>query len=137
VIQGAALVTGAGDRLGRAMAVRLAEMGLDVAVHYGTNKAGAEETVRLIERAGQTACVLQADLTDMDQAEALVDQAVASMGQLSVLINNASVFEYDNLSTATRESWSRHINFPPNGFKPPASSRSASANLSLIFSPEL
>jgi NAD(P)-dependent dehydrogenase (short-subunit alcohol dehydrogenase family) len=110
VIQGAALVTGAGDRLGRAMAVRLAEMGLDVAVHYGTNKAGAEETVRLIERAGQTACVLQADLTDMDQAEALVDQAVASMGQLSVLINNASVFEYDNLSTATRESWSRHIN---------------------------
>ena len=66
----AALVTGAGDRLGRAMAVRLGQLGYAVAVHYARSDAGASETVAAIEAAGGKAVALQADLLDMDQAGA-------------------------------------------------------------------
>lgn len=110
MITGAALVTGASDRLGRAMAVRLGELGFDVAAHYATNKMGAEETAALIGKTGQRSATLQADLTDLDQAEALMSRAVEAVGPITVLINNASIFEYDNLSTATRDSWARHMN---------------------------
>lgn len=105
----AALVTGAGDRLGRAMALKLGDLGYDVAVHFAQSQKGAEETVAQLEAAGVQATALQADLLDLDQTEALVDRAVSALGPLSVLINNASIFEYDNLETATRETWDRHL----------------------------
>ncbi|MEM6596302.1 MAG: SDR family oxidoreductase [Pseudomonadota bacterium] len=106
----AALVTGAGGRLGRAMALHLAELGHRVAVHFAGSEAGAAETVALIEAAGGRAVALQADLLDMDQAEALVGRASEALEMpLTVLINNASIFEYDTLETATRESWDRHM----------------------------
>lgn len=106
----AALVTGAGDRLGRAMAVKLAEMGHDVAVHYASSAQGAAETVAMIEAAGGRGVALQTNLLDMDQTELLVGKACDALGgPLSVLINNASVFEHDTIETATRDSWDRHI----------------------------
>jgi NAD(P)-dependent dehydrogenase (short-subunit alcohol dehydrogenase family) len=106
----AALVTGAGDRLGRAMAVRLGQLGYAVAVHYARSDAGASETVAAIEAAGGKAVALQADLLDMDQAEALVGRAVDALGlPLTCLINNASIFEHDTIETATRTSWERHM----------------------------
>ncbi|MEM7473253.1 MAG: SDR family oxidoreductase [Pseudomonadota bacterium] len=106
----AALVTGAGSRLGRAMAVRLGERGYKVAVHYAGSEAGAAETVNLIEAAGGTGVALQADLLSMDAAEALVGRAAQALGvPLTVLINNASIFEYDTIETATRDSWARHM----------------------------
>lgn len=106
----AALVTGAGDRLGRAMAVRLGELGYKVAVHYAKSDAGAAETVAMIEAVGGTAVALRADLVDMDQAESLIGRAVDALGvPLTCLINNASIFEHDTIETATRNSWERHI----------------------------
>ncbi|MEM9317818.1 MAG: SDR family oxidoreductase [Pseudomonadota bacterium] len=105
----AALVTGAGHRLGQAIAVALAKAGLDIAVHYANSAKGAEETVALVEAEGRRAVALQADLLDLDATEALVPQARDAVGPLRVLINNASIFEYDTLETATRESWDRHI----------------------------
>lgn len=108
--KGAALVTGAGDRLGRAMSVKLAEMGFDVAVHYGRNSEGAEETAALVRAKGQRAIICQADILDMDATEALVPHVTKALGELTVLINNASIFEYDTVKSATRESWTRHIN---------------------------
>ncbi|MEM9755610.1 MAG: SDR family oxidoreductase [Pseudomonadota bacterium] len=105
-----ALVTGAGHRLGRAMAVALAEDGHDVAVHYASSAAGAEETVAEITALGRRAVALQADLLDHAATEALVPRAAEALGApLSVLINNASIFEYDTLATATADSWDRHI----------------------------
>lgn len=109
MIKGAALVTGAGDRIGRAIAVRLAELGFDVAIHYGRSAEGAAETARLVEAAGTRAVTLQADLLDLDATEALVGRAVEAVGPLSVLINNASIFEHDTIATATRASWARSI----------------------------
>ncbi|MEM9523131.1 MAG: SDR family oxidoreductase [Pseudomonadota bacterium] len=105
-----ALVTGAGRRLGRAMALKLAELGYDVAVHYATSSKDAEETVAAIVAMGRRAVALRADLLDEDQTAALVPRAATALGDaLNVLVNNASIFEYDSLLTATRESWDRHI----------------------------
>lgn len=105
-----ALVTGAGKRLGREMAVYLAGRGHDVALHYVTSGAEAEETAAAIRDLGARAVTLQADLLDEDALAPLVGQATEALGgPLTCLVNNASIFEYDNLASATRESWDRHF----------------------------
>lgn len=105
-----ALITGAGKRLGRAMALYLADRGFDVAVHYASSADEAEEVAELIRAKGQQACTVQADLLNEDETQALNDAAIAGIGgPLTVLINNASIFEYDNIETATRDSWDRHL----------------------------
>ena len=105
-----ALVTGAGGRLGQAMAIYLAGRGFDVAVHYASSSTGAEDTVAAVEAAGQRAVALQADLLDDAQTEALFDAACKTLGgPVTCVVNNASIFEYDTLETATRGSWDRHM----------------------------
>ncbi len=107
---GKALVTGAGNRLGRAMALYLGQRGHDVAVHYATSKDAAEEVAGEIRAMGRVATALQADLTDEDQMKALGPAAAKALGgPLTVLVNNASIFEHDRLATATRDSWDRHL----------------------------
>ncbi|MCR8724291.1 SDR family oxidoreductase [Frigidibacter sp. ROC022] len=105
-----ALVTGAARRLGRAMALALAEDGWDVAVHYAGSAAEAAATVAEIRAMGRRAEALQADLLDEDAARQLVPRAVRALGgPLTLLVNNASIFEHDTIRTATDESWQRHI----------------------------
>lgn len=105
-----ALVTGAGKRLGRAMALCLAGRGYDVAVHYATSQDEAEAVVAEIVGLGRKAAALQADLLDENQTSALMGHAAKALdGPITVLVNNASIFDYDNIATATRESWDRHI----------------------------
>ena len=108
--KGRALVTGAAKRLGRAMALSLARGGHDVAVHYATSRDDAEDLVAQITAMGRRAVALQADLLEGAACDALVGRAVAGLGgPLTVLVNNASIFEYDNIESATRESWDRHF----------------------------
>lgn len=105
-----ALVTGAGRRLGREMALYLASRGHDVAVHYATSAQDAQNVVDAITAMGRRATALQADLLDEAQTETLIPRAAAALGgPLTVLVNNASIFDYDTLHTATRSSWDRHI----------------------------
>ena len=104
-----ALVTGAARRLGRAMALYLAARGHDVAVHHATSAEEAEAVAAEIRALGRKAVTLEADLLDEAQVEALVPRAIAALGPLTVLVNNASIFEYDRIDTATRQSWDRHI----------------------------
>jgi len=105
-----ALVTGAGKRLGREMAIYLADRGYDVAVHYSSSAAGAQEVVTQIEAMGGHAVAVQADLLQLDAMEDLLPTAAAELGgPISCLINNASIFEYDNIETATRTHWDRHM----------------------------
>ncbi len=105
-----ALVTGSGIRLGRAMALYLARRGYDVAVHYASSRAPAEETVAEVQAMGCKSVALQADLLDEAQVQALLPRAVEALGgPITCLVNNASVFEYDNIRTATRQSWDRHL----------------------------
>jgi NAD(P)-dependent dehydrogenase (short-subunit alcohol dehydrogenase family) len=105
-----ALVTGAGKRLGRAMALYLAERGYDVAVHYNGSRSEAEDVVRAIGALGRNAAAVQADLLVEDQTQTLIDAATETLGgPLSVLINSASIFEHDDLQSSSRESWDRAI----------------------------
>ncbi len=108
-VEGAALVTGGARRLGRAMALALAGRGHDVAIHYDRSAAEAEATAAEAHALGVRAAVFQADLLDEAATAALVPRVTAELGPLGVLVNNASIFEYDTLTSATRESWDRHI----------------------------
>jgi NAD(P)-dependent dehydrogenase (short-subunit alcohol dehydrogenase family) len=104
-----ALVTGAAKRLGRAMALELAERGHDVAVHYNGSAEAAEDTVAEIRARGVQAVALQADLLVEEEVAALLPRAAEALGPIEVLVNNASIFEYDTIRSATRESWDRHL----------------------------
>ncbi|MBN9886904.1 SDR family oxidoreductase [Salipiger abyssi] len=110
IVEKRALVTGAGRRLGRAMALHLAGRGFDVGVHYAGSEGPAEELVGEIRAMGRSAVALQADLLHEAPAEALLPRAAEALGgPVTVLVNNASIFEYDNLASTTRESWDRHF----------------------------
>lgn len=106
-----ALVTGAGIRLGRAMALYLAGRGYDVAVHYASSEQEASKVVAEIRALGRNAVALQADLLEEASVAALLPRASEALGgPITCLVNNASIFEYDNIHTATRQSWDRHMN---------------------------
>ena len=103
----AALVTGGAARLGRAMALYLAGRGYAVAIHYNSNKDAAEAVAA---ECGNGAITLGADLLNEDETQNLLPEAAQKLGQpISVLINNASIFEYDTVRSATKDSWDRHI----------------------------
>lgn len=105
-----ALVTGAGKRLGRAMALKLAQDGFDVAVHYDRSAQDAEEVATEIRRLGRQAVTLQADLLSQADTTALFPAAVEALGgPITCLVNNASIFEPDSLQSATATSWDRHF----------------------------
>jgi NAD(P)-dependent dehydrogenase (short-subunit alcohol dehydrogenase family) len=106
----AVLITGAARRLGRELALALAEDGHDIALHYAGSAVDAANTAAEIAALGVRVETLQADLLDEAQTETLVARAANALGRpLSILINNASIFEYDTLETATRRSWDRHL----------------------------
>jgi len=104
-----ALVTGAGKRLGRAMALYLARRGHDVAVHYATSQAEAEAVVAEIRAMGRRAASFHADLVTEAEVAQLIPAVTADLGPLTVLVNNASIFEYDRIETSTRAGWDRHL----------------------------
>jgi NAD(P)-dependent dehydrogenase (short-subunit alcohol dehydrogenase family) len=105
----AALVTGAGQRIGRAIALSLARAGWAVAVHYRQSRREAEDVVHEIIAAGGRAAAFRAELTREEETEALVPEAASALGPLGCLVNSASVFENDAALSATRESWERHM----------------------------
>ncbi|WP_277018284.1 MULTISPECIES: SDR family oxidoreductase [Paracoccus] len=108
-MRGVALVTGAARRLGRAMALELARRGHDVAIHYAGSADEAEQTAADARALGVAAQTFQADLLDPDATAALIPQVAAAMGPLTVLVNNASIFDYDTIRSATMEGWDRHL----------------------------
>jgi NAD(P)-dependent dehydrogenase (short-subunit alcohol dehydrogenase family) len=105
----AALVTGAAQRIGRAIALALAADGWAVAVHYRASRAPAEALVAEIAGSGGRAVALDADLADEAAVARLVPRAAAALGPLGCLVNNASSFENDTAATATRASWDAHL----------------------------
>jgi NAD(P)-dependent dehydrogenase (short-subunit alcohol dehydrogenase family) len=104
-----ALVTGGAKRLGRSIALALAETGFDVAIHYATSEAEAAETVASIQALGRRAIALRADLAREAEVTRLVGQAADALGPVGVLVNNASTFERDEWADASRDSWDQHL----------------------------
>ena len=105
----AALVTGAGKRIGRAVALALAEHGFAVAVHCRASRAEAEATAADVRARNVQAVVLSGDLAVEADVVRLVPEATAALGPLGVLVNNASTFERDEWHDASRASWDAHI----------------------------
>lgn len=106
----AALVTGAGQRVGSAIAKALAGAGYAVALHHRGSKAGAEAVAAEILAAGGRAACVQADLADWDAVERLVPAASAALGEpLDLLVCNASTFEDDTAQDFTAQSWAHHM----------------------------
>lgn len=104
-----ALITGAAQRIGRAMALDLADAGWRIAVHYNGSRDKAEAVVAEIAARGGRAAAVQADLVDEDATAALIPAAAQALGPVTLLVNNASLFELDMPDTVTRESWDAHM----------------------------
>src|SRR5713101_2348863 len=100
-----ALVTGAGKRLGRAVALRLAEEGADVAVHYHDSARDAAEVVGLIEELGQRAVAIRADLRSVDEIRKLFLETGNELGRLDLLVNSAANFLPGSVISTTEEIW--------------------------------
>jgi NAD(P)-dependent dehydrogenase (short-subunit alcohol dehydrogenase family) len=94
--QQTALVTGAGRRIGRAIALALAQAGWDVALHFRSSRADAEETAAAIRALGRRAALLECDLQDESAVRALLARAIDALGPIGCVVNNASLFEYDS-----------------------------------------
>lgn len=105
----AVLVTGAGKRLGRHIALALAAQGWDVAVHCRHSHLEAVATAADIEAMGRRALVLSADLSIESAARALVPQAVQALGALDAVVNSASTFEFDDVVSFSYEMLERHL----------------------------
>lgn len=100
-----ALVTGAGRRLGRAMAAALATRGMTVAIHHHASSAGARDLRDEIVRSGGRAACFPADLTDASAAQALPQRVVRELGGLDVLVNSAAVMHRLRFDETTPEQW--------------------------------
>jgi pteridine reductase len=101
----AAIVTGAGKRVGRAIAVGLAKCGVRVAVHYNGSEAGAAETVRMIESTGSAARAFRADLTDPASIGPMVDAVLSHFGRLDLLVNSAASMTRTPFGSVTAAEW--------------------------------
>ena len=100
-----ALVTGSGIRVGRALAVALGSEKMRVAVHYNSSRDEADETVRLIEEAGGQGKAFQADLTNPDAPQQLIEEVTREFGVLHVLVNSAAVMLRQPFGTITPSDW--------------------------------
>ena len=103
-----ALITGAAKRIGRQLALDLASAGFDIAVHCNASRQEAEEVAAAIRSLGRKSIVVQGDLADLATPERLVAESVRGLGPLTTLINNASIFEPDEVGGISPESWSTH-----------------------------
>ena len=100
-----ALVTGAAKRLGRVVALRLADEGADVAIHYGKSASEAREVVSEIEKRGQRAVSFSADLTSVPAIQRLFDDATRHFGRLDILVNSAANFLETKFGETSESVW--------------------------------
>ncbi len=106
---GTALVTGAAQRIGRAIALELMRAGCDIAIHYHSSAADAESLAREVEAGGRRAALVAADLEDEAAVKTILPRATAALGPVTALVNNASRFDRDEAADVTRAGWDRQM----------------------------
>jgi len=110
-----ALVTGASKGIGKAIALRLAEMGVNIAVNYNTSGAAADDVVCQIKEQGADALAVHADVGRLDQVAAMIDKVKASWGRIDILVNNAGIIDDGLLVRMSDDAWDRIIATNLNG----------------------
>ena len=104
-----ALVTGASRRVGRAIALDLAEAGFDIAIHYRSSAEAARSLAGEIQDRGRRVAIIEGDLAEPSTADRVVDQTLEALGRVDVLVNNASIFEKTPLAGSDAEVWDRML----------------------------
>lgn len=112
----AALITGGGKRLGKAISLSLAERGYDIAIHYNHSDKEAKETADLILEKGRQCEIFQSNLSDISQVRSLIPTVFEVFPQCSILVNSASIFENIGFNNVTEEIFERDFN---TNFKAP------------------
>ncbi len=110
-----ALVTGASKGIGKASALKLAELGLKVAVNYNTSEELAGRVVAAINSKGGESFAIHADVSRSDQARGMVDEVTEAWGPVDVLVNNAGIIDDGLLIRMPDEAWERVIATNLNG----------------------
>ncbi len=105
-----ALVTGAGKRIGRSIALALGREGMNVVVNYAGSKQGAEETAAEILAGGPRAIAWQSDVTKREEVQKMMHGVEKEFGRLDLLVNNAGMFEAGTVETLTEAQWDRMMN---------------------------
>jgi NAD(P)-dependent dehydrogenase (short-subunit alcohol dehydrogenase family) len=107
--RGAALITGGARRIGRALVAAAADAGFDVVIHVRSVDDAAETAAAEVRARGRRAAILACDLRKESTTVALVGEAETELGPVTLLVNNASVFEEDAFSDMNRASWDAHL----------------------------
>lgn len=110
-----ALVTGASRGIGQATAIELAKAGADVVVNFIGNEAVAQETVEKIEALGRKAIKIKANVGDVDDVQAMVDEAIATFGHIDILVNNAGITRDGLLIRMKDSDWDEVLNINLKG----------------------
>jgi 3-oxoacyl-[acyl-carrier protein] reductase len=105
-----AVVTGASKGIGAGIAKALAAEGASVVVNYASSKAGADDVVAAIKKAGGTAVAVQGDVSKVADAQSIIDAAVQNYGRLDILVNNSGVYEFAPIEAITEEHFHRIFN---------------------------
>ena len=104
------LITGAATRVGKSIALHFAEKGWNIALHYFRSSSKAKELKKIIEQNWVKVALIKADLKNSKQVEKIVPLAKKKLGAIDCLINNAALFEKDDISNFTTKSWNDHFN---------------------------
>lgn len=102
-----ALVTGGAKGIGRAICLKLAEAGANVAVNYLTSEHAAQETASEIKKTGSGVQLIQADVSSPEEVQRMVDDVEENLGPIDLLVNNAGIFDYVSHNETTLEIWQR------------------------------
>ena len=110
-----ALVTGASKGIGRAISIRLAEMGINVAVNYNTSSSQAEDLVKTLQGIGVESFAIKADVSNLDEVEKMIHQVNETWDGIDILVNNAGIIDDNLLIRMSVEAWDRVISTNLNG----------------------
>ena len=104
------LVTGAATRVGQAIALHFAERGWNIALHYFRSSSEAKKLKKIIEQNWVKVALIKADLKNVKQTEKIMPLARKKLGTIDCLVNNAALFEKDDIVNFTTKSWNDHLN---------------------------
>ena len=104
------LITGAATRVGKAIALHFAERGWNIALHYFKSSSKAKKLKKIIEQNWVKVALIKADLKNAKQAEKIIPLARKKLGTIDCLVNNAALFEKDDITNFTNKSWNDHLN---------------------------